>query len=305
LTEEGGESKNIGVSRLPLLLALAACGLACGREQRAAPAAAETGRATTTFDVTRVLADPAALQAAVDRSPRALLPSFRLRGTSSVRVAQAGEPVAQLDEEALVERAPGGELHAFYGNSREQGRELFAAGGQVWVRPRYGKFHQRLPAEPDEAGRVADETAGTLAAYLELVLPSARLSDGGAVTAAGRQARKVVLARGAARPGGGDGWRGTIDVSALDGELVLDEATGAVLHGRLAARLSFTRESRTFDLTLTATHALEEVGGALVITPPSEAESSPTPRRSTEADDREELLGGLAPPARRTTPGAR
>ncbi len=290
---------NTRVFRLLVTVIVLACA-ACGREGRAPEAPLPA--AAPAFDVARAASDPVLLGVAVARSPRELFPSFRLRATSRVAVVEDGKPLESLDEEALVERAPGGALHAYYGNSREQGRELYASGGQVWVRPRYGKFHRRAPAEPDEAERVADETGGTLAAYLELVLPGAVLRDAGAATAAGRPGRKVILARAQTPPAPRAdlaGWRRTATVEALDGELILDEATGAVLAGRLAARVGFTRDGRALAMTLAATHSLEAVGGALAITPPPDSESSPTPQRSTEMADRDELLGGLAPPARK------
>ena len=52
-------------------------------------------------------------------------------------------------------------------------------------------------------------------------------------------------------------------------------------------------------MTLAATHALSDVGGAVTVVPPGDADSAPTPGRSSEVDDREELLGGLAPSTRR------
>ena len=42
---------------------------------------------------------------------------------------------------------------------------------------------------------------------------------------------------------------------------------------------------------------IEDVGGAVAITPPADSESSPTPGRLSEVADRETLLGGLAAPA--------
>jgi hypothetical protein len=170
------------------------------------------------------------------------------------------------------------------------------------VRPRWGKFHRRPPAAPDEPLRVADEIFGSLAADLELVGFSLAVKDGGEAQAAGRKGRKIALALGSARPQllhteDGKKWRNAITVQALEGELVLDAETGAVLTGRLATRLSFQRGGRAFEMVLESSHAIDKIGGAVTVTPPPDAESVTTPLRSHEFEERQELLEGIAPPA--------
>jgi hypothetical protein len=44
----------------------------------------------------------------------------------------------------------------------------------------------------------------------------------------------------------------------------------------------------------------EVTTGAVAVEPPPEDASAPTPHRSTEFDDRNELLSGLAPPGRKS-----
>jgi hypothetical protein len=95
----------------------------------------------------------------------------------------------------------------------------------------------------------------------------------------------------------GKKWRNAITVQALDGELVLDAETGAVLTGRLATRLSFQRGGRAFEMILESSHAIDKIGGPVAVTPPPDAESVTTPLRSHEFEERQELLEGIAPPA--------
>jgi hypothetical protein len=269
---------------------------ACARAETTTPAAP----APEVVDVGRAARDVGELQRAVGRRVPG---AHRIAGASHVVVSAEGKPLESLDEQTLVERDARGVLHAVYTNSRDQGRELFAAGDTVWVRPRYGKFHRRPPAEPGEAERVASEVGGVFAAHLELVAAGIALRDAGAATAAGRPARRIVLGRGGgARPraaqAGPRAWRDSVSVEALEGEVLLDDATGALLLGRLAARASFVRDGRQLEMTLSSTHELQAVGDVTVLPPPDE-HSSPTPTRSSEFEDREWLLSGLAAPARR------
>jgi hypothetical protein len=275
-----------GVSWLVLV---GLCG--CGRVERRPPAPA----ATTPVDAVDELE-----RAARQRIPEA----HRVAGASHVVVSEGGEPLESLDEQTLVERDARGVLHAVYTNSRDQGREIFSAGDTVWVRPRYGKFHRRPPAEPDEAERVAGEIGSVFASHLELCARGLAVRDAGATTVVGRRARRLILGRGTPRSLPGEtapqrAWRDGASVDALEGEVLLDDATGAILLGRLAARVGFVRDGRRLEMTLSSTQEVQAVGAVTVMPPPDE-HSSPTPGRSTEFEDRESLLSGLAAPARRS-----
>ena len=267
---------------------------ACGKvERRAAPAPAASPGGP---------ADAAAeLQSAAQkRIPEA----HRVAGASHVVVSEGGQPLETLDEQTLVERDARGVLHAVYTNSRDQGREIFSAGDTVWVRPRYGKFHRRSPAEPGEAERVAAEIGSVFASHLEVCAPVLAGKDAGTATVAGRPARRLLLGRGTPRTMAKQtapqrAWREGATVDALEGEVLLDAATGAVLLGRLAARVGFERDGRRLEMTLASTQEVLAVG-AVIVLPPADEHSSTTPSRSTEFEDRESLLSGLAAPARRS-----
>src|SRR5262249_12061639 len=202
-------------------------------------------------------------------------------------VVEEGGTVEDVEELAAVDQAANGDLHASYANSRDQGRELYATGGTIWVRPRYGKFHRRPPVAPDEAARTADDIYGAFAADFDLVAAAADLREGGAASVAGRPARRGRLSRGGAAPArrGAAGWRAGAVVEALEGEAALDAATGALLEGKLSARVAFQRDGRSFELTLEAHHVVADVGGAIAIQPPGPEDSVATPGRSTEFAD--------------------
>jgi hypothetical protein len=211
----------------------------------------------------------------------------RFRGSASTRIVEAdgGHEVEALDETTSVTVSAAGDIHASYRNSLALGRELVfvaAAGpkGTVWIRPGYGKFVKRPPADPGEPRRVAAEIAGTLAADLELLGTWAARSDAGAVTLSARPAHRTRLSLAPSGRSGGrdpDGWRSTVVGEAVDGELVVDDATGALLHGSLRARLRFVRGGKGYQMTLTAEHAVADIGTALTVAPPGDAQVMMTP----------------------------
>lgn len=226
-----------------------------------------------------------------------------MRGTASQVVTDTDQPAIALEEQALVEEAADGTVHALYTNSRGEGRELYAADGLLWLRPRYGKFHRRPPADADEAARTAAEIAGTFAAEFDLVAASADVHDAGTVTIAGRAAHRITLTRGQPRTHapqrGPRAWRDQATIETVEGELALDDASGALLSGRLRAQVRFERDGHSLQLTLESTHEVTDLGAAIAVAVPSPDESVATPTRSTDLDDRDELLGGLAAPTRR------
>ena len=301
-----------------LVLGCAACALgasACGRAKGdpAAQAAAEKlvgGKPQVRpIDVARAARDPAELARALalpHGDSAARLGAHRFRGTHALRVTENGAVLEALDEQSEIDFAAAGDCHALYTNSRDYGRELtFVAGsgGTVWVRPRYGKFHRRPPTSPEEPRQVLGEIYGNLGADFELVAHAATVADGGPVDAGGRPARKVILGVGPARPRPPAGapekaWRDGVTVQALSGEITLDAATGAVLAGRLSARLAFVHKGRSLEMTLDSTHAVTPAADVAITPPPPEL-STTTPARSPELRDREDLLQGIAAPGAR------
>jgi hypothetical protein len=263
------------------------------------------------IDVARAAADPDALRRALVRPHRlgSALGAHTFKATSKLRVTESGAEVEALDVSESLELAATGAFHVLSKNSKDYGREAIfvpaAAGsaGELWIRPGFGKYHHRAPAEPDEPARLLDETFATLGADFDLVAASAAVSDAGSATVAGRPGRKITLALGKPRAHKESvperAWRDGVTVQALAGEVVLDEATGLPLAGQLDAKLTFVREGHTYEMTLSATHAVADVGGSVAVAPPAPEDAVETPARSHDFEDREELLHGIAPPAKR------
>jgi hypothetical protein len=235
------------------------------------------------------------------RDGAARLGPHRFQGTHKLRVKENGADVEALDEETLIEQGAKG-FHAVYKNSRDYGREVFLSGDKLWLRPRYGKYHRRPPVDAAEPAKLLDETFGTFAADMELATGWLAVTAGEEVQVAGRPARRVTLAlaeggKPAKQTLPQRGWREGATVLAVSGTADLDAATGVVLAAAWKLDVRFVREGRTFDMNLEGTHAVTDVGTEIAITPPPDAESVDTPGRSTELDDRNKLLEGIAPPA--------
>jgi hypothetical protein len=291
----------------------------CGKRKSATEAASPLLHASTSHedrvDVARAARDPDALRRALTRPHRAAsLGAHRLEASSKLRVTEAGAEVESLDVTEALEESADGAFHVLSHNSRDYGREAFfvpgAQGaadadkaGRLWIRPGFGKFHHRAPAEPDEPARLLDETFASFGAHFDVVAGAAAVTDAVATTVAGRPAHKITLALGPARPhreaAPERAWREGVTVQALAGEVSLDDATGLPLAGQLTAKVTFVREGHSYELALEATHAVKDIGAAVAIAPPAAADSVETPERSHDFEDREELLHGIAPPAKR------
>jgi hypothetical protein len=158
---------------------------------------------------------------------------------------------------------------------------------------------------------------GELGAHLELVSRAIAVAEGAPATHAGRSARTVTVARAdqprrpkghkttkpTSKPTGQTPqrqWRDDAVVEAAEGELVLDSDTGVVLRAEVGGTVRFTRDGRTFSMTFAVEHAIEAIGQPATFTVPGEDRWVATPIRSREVDERDVLLRGIAPPARKS-----
>jgi hypothetical protein len=258
--------------------------------------------APTTVDVGRALRDPQALVAAM-RLPwsRAAgqLGDHRLTVRTTMELREAAAVLEALTDTTVIERVSDGRYHAVYENSADYGREVVFDAGKLYLRPRYAKWHERAPESAGEPASITDEMGGALAAHLELYAHGIELSDKGTVQEAGRPGRKVEIkldpspAKAPKPELTQHAWRDGAVVEAAAGELVLDEATGLALRARLDVTVAFTRDGKrlTMHLVLDQNVTREPVTVAV----PAADQIVATPTRSTEVDDRNFLLQGIAP----------
>jgi len=291
------------------LVAGAGCGRSGGTPDEDLPGVVHArAEAAPAIDVAKAAADPAVLAAAIDLPEHAVdaaLGAHVLTTKSVVEIGEAGAPVESLTTTVSLAYDASGAYHATLDNDADYGREVVFAGGTLYLRPRYARWHRRPPETDDEAVRLRDQLASELAAHYDLIAPAVAVSDGGDVTQAGRPARKIALARAAApakRPPAKltqRAWRDTFEVDQVAGEVVLDAKAGVPLHAHLEAAAHFSRDGHAFTMKLTVDHDVSAIGAAPAIAAPPPDEVVATPERLHEVDDRDFLLRGLAPPVHR------
>ncbi|MEZ4365803.1 MAG: hypothetical protein R2939_05885 [Kofleriaceae bacterium] len=220
------------------------------------------------------------------------------------RVSAEGGAVDELAVDTRLELGAGGSFHALSNNSADYGEEIIFLDGQLYLRPRYARWHQRPPTDDREPAALRTRVVGDLAATWELLAPGAALTDGGATTVGGRPAHKVTIAPAATpRPNPPEplrqrAWRATRVIEAVEGEVVLDDASGVPLSASLRGRVGFGRDGRAYVMVLEVRHGVDGIGAAPTIAAPPADDVVATPERSTEVDERDDLLRGIAPPAR-------
>lgn len=232
----------------------------------------------------------------------------RFAGTSSVKLTEAGKVVMDYSDTTSIVFDAKGNYHAKLDNSKEYGREVFFVDGTLYLRPRFGKFHRRAPAERSEPGKVRDDIFATLAANWELLHNRAELTARDTVQVSGRNGRKVEIN---SAPEAKDRprekhehrkWRESIKVAAVTGWVVIDSESGAPLRGKLEGKLSFQRDGRSFEMSVVVTHEINDIGKAPAVSAPPKDQTVDTHKRRYELEERDRLLRGIAPPAAKSTP---
>lgn len=300
-----------------LAAALAAGG--CGRSGDGRPdgelggLVRDQATSTSKIDVERAGKDKAELARAVALAHEqvgALVGAHAMAGRSHVEVREGATPVDVLDDETAIQLDAKGNYHAVLSNSKEYGREVFFVDGWLYLRPRYGKYHKRRPADDAEPARVRGEIFGTVAAHFDLLAAGATISDGGKTEVQGRPARKVVIAT--AKEAGKHSetlsqrkWRESAVVKEVAGEIALDEKTGVPLRASLRGTVAFQRDGRSFEMRLESSHELSAFGSVPAVAAPAAEETIDDIGVRHELADRDSLLQGIAPPAHKApTPGS-
>lgn len=237
----------------------------------------------------------------------ALLGPHRLTITSSFEVSEAGKVVDQLTDELSLEFASPTAWHGTSNNSAEYGRETIFLDGSLYLRARYQRWHQRPPTNDVEPAALADRFYDAGAATWDLLSPAIAVADKGATTSAGSQpraARKIAITAAASpqKPPrevlSQRKWRESRTVEGVEGEAVLDAATGAPLQLSLRGTVGFMRDGKAYSMRVSVTSAVTSLGAPPAITAPDPAEVVQTPVRMHEVDERDKLLERIAPPLR-------
>jgi hypothetical protein len=296
----------------------ALCAAACGRsqsvpDQELPGLVVEARKAEAPIDVELAARDPAELGRLLARPYRVVLAALGPHSASvntETVVEEAGKPVSDLSDHAQIDNAEGGNYHAVYTNSADYGRETTFVDGQLFLRPRYQRWHGREPENPDEPLALRDQYFEATAAVWDLLGAGAELSDGGRTEISGRAARKITVRRAsdAGKPASESiaqrKWREGRSVEAVDGEIVLDAAKGVPLAMKLSGTIGFSRDGRRFTMKLSLDSTISGLGAPAEVAAPTAEDVVATPERLREVDDRDTLLQGIAPPLRKSADSA-
>jgi hypothetical protein len=297
---------------LAATLALAACGRSQGVEDRdlgGLVVAPKTEQAPVVVD--KAVKDPGELGRALTGPHHAWgLGPHTLAISTDSSVEEAGKPVENLSDHTTLELGDKGAFHAIYTNSADYGREVTFTSGQLYLRPKYQKWHQRAPETPDEPQQIEDQMAGAVGATWDLLAPGVELTDEGAAQVGGRAGRKIAVKlspsprKPPAEPLAQRKWREKRTIDAVSGEVIVDADKGVPLHVDLKGAVSFTRDNRRFTMKLSVQSDVSGVGTVAAITVPAADDVVATPERLREVDDRDFLLQGIAPPLRKNPDGS-
>jgi hypothetical protein len=246
-------------------------------------------------DVAR-LTQPDELVRALSLSGRALdgkLGAHRMDATETLKLDLGDQKSVSLDETFAVEADGRGGVHVAHDNSRGNGFEAVALNDDLYVKPRYGKFVRRK-IESDELERLRATAEAAAASDLEVIERFVQVRDAGTATVAGHAGVKLKLAARStpdapvAETEPGRKWRETVNVRYIDGDVVLDAASGAPLSVRLEAQYTFARDGRPVQATLA--YKQTTAPETTAIAPPADWTTVSRPRPML---DRQKLLEGL------------
>lgn len=234
-----------------------------------------------------------------------LIGPHAVTGHSHLAVSENGSEVESLDDDISIELDDKGGFQASLHNSRSYGRDVVYTGGWLYLRPRYGKYNKRRPERDGEPARMRSQIYGEVAAYFDLLAPAAALSDGGTTRVAGRSARLIKITTAPGSHKAPDQtltqrkWREKAVVEKVSGEVALDEKTGVPLKAEVKGVVAFSRDGHSFKMSLEAHHELGSFGQVTAVTPPPDDQVVADIEHHHELDERDQLLQGIAPPARR------
>lgn len=190
-----------------------------------------------------------------------------------------------------------GAVQALHSTSHDDLREWVFAEGKLYTRVATPRFAMRSP-EGDEVERARGEQEGVLAGMLAVLGRFAAREEGGVVTApGGRRAARLVLHLAGRAAGFDDddpahAWRRSLKVARLEGEILIDAASGAPLGARLDAEYRFDRQGREIKVAVVYRGEIGDIGTPRQIRPPADAVARLA--RPRPLVDRDDLLGGIA-----------
>jgi hypothetical protein len=309
------KAKTLPMRRYVLVatLALAGCGRSEGVDDKDLGSLVIAPKTTRDpIDLAKAAKDPAELGRALHTPYHdviAALGPHTYSLSSTNKVDEAGKIVSDLSDHTVIGLGAKDAFHGEYTSSADYGREVIYAGGTLYLRPRYQRWHGRAPEAPDEPGQLRDSFVDSIPATWDLLAPAVELTDQGAAQVAGRAGRKIAVKQTPSpRPNPAEPlvqrkWREKRIIEGVTGEIVLDADKGVPLSVKLSGTVTFTRDGRRFAMKISLDAAASGIGVPVEIAAPPADQVVATPERLREVDDRDFLLQGIAPPLRKNPDG--
>ncbi len=233
------------------------------------------------------------------------LGAHRVRSKFETSVTSGGQSVDTLTStlELLYDSSSSFSLRR--SNDKDYGRDVIFNGTDLYLRPRFGKYHKRAPEAATEPIAVLDQMLSAPSAQLALVAPGAAVKRSRDELVSSRAAIIIELEKAssprkrAEEPTKQRKWRESATTESITGSIALDKETGVLLSAKIESVVSYTRDGQNFRMALSIDHQVVDIGTAETITVPEEGETVAAPRLLAELEERESLLRGIAPPARR------
>jgi hypothetical protein len=222
-----------------------------------------------------------------------------LHGTTKLAVGPTGgAPLGvTTTTDVWVDRTGNYRLHE--DNDQDGGRDVVLHGRELAVALRYGKMVRRIAEEP-EPSQLLEQALGAPWSLFELAGSRVRITPAGAAPTTGAKATTFDLTLGtgdsaAKRPVaplyGLRAWRETATLASLAGQVVADDATGALMRVDVTARFTGRGPAGPIEGTFEVHSALSEVGSTAAIARPDAEELA---LRQRTVPEQKELLRGLA-----------
>jgi hypothetical protein len=149
-------------------------------------------------------------------------------------------------------------------NDRDGGREVVLYGRELSVALRYGKMIRRVAEEP-EPSRLLEEALGAPFAVFDLVARKALVTRAGTELVGGARATVFELKPSDGRKAdpapsreGLQKWRNDASIDSLQGRVLVDDATGALLRCDLTAKFTTPADPKPVQGTVEVSTLLSE-----------------------------------------------
>ena len=181
-------------------------------------------------------------------------------------------------------------------NDRDGGREVVLYGRELSVALRYGKMIRRVAEEP-EPSRLLEEALGAPFAVFDLVARKALVARAGNELVGGARATVFELKPGDGRKSdpapsreGLQKWRNDASIDSLQGRVLVDDATGALLRCDLTAKFTTPADPKPVQGTVEVSTLLSDIASTAPIERPSAEDLA---MRQRTLPEQRELLRGL------------